>query len=165
MFQLAGRTPVRLAEQSKEGVSPGHFGQSHGRDRFDHGRIKEVAPLDGEPGDVVLEQGEDQEAEGADEPEFEVDEEEAHTVGVQRTPMLPSQSEIDEHNLTHLPFRDWCPFCIRGRGLSSGSSTHHFYRLLLLRRRNHQRYRFASAGCPRPANQVCVGASGAGQRN
>ena len=120
VFQLAGRTPVRPAEQSKEGVSPGHFGQSHGRDRFDHGRIKEVAPLDGEPGDVVLEQGEDQEPEKADEPEFEVDEEEAHTVGVQRTPMLPSQSEIDEHNLTHLPFRDWCPFCIRGRGLSSG---------------------------------------------
>ena len=55
VFQLAGRTPVRPAEQSKEGVSPGHFGQSHGRDRFDHGRIKEVAPLDGEPGDVVLE--------------------------------------------------------------------------------------------------------------
>ena len=120
MIQLVGRTPVRPAEQSKEGVSPGHFGQSHGRDRFDHGRIKEVAPLDGEPGDVVLEQGEDQEAEGADEPEFEVDEEEVHTVGVQRTPMLPSQSEIDEHNLTHLPFRDWCPFCIRRRGLSSG---------------------------------------------
>ena len=119
-FRLAGRTPVRPAEQSKEGVSPGHFGQSHGRDRFDHGRIKEVAPLDGETGDVVFEQGEGQEAEGADEPEFEVDEEEAHSAGVQRTPVLPSQNEIDEHNLTHLPFRDWCPFCIRGRGLSSG---------------------------------------------
>ena len=54
------------------------------------------------------------------EPGFEVDEDEAQSAGVQKTPMLPSQSEIDEHNLTHLPFRNWCPFCIRGRGLSSG---------------------------------------------
>ena len=51
-FRLAGRTPVRPAEQPKEGVSLGHFGQSHGRDRFDRGQIKEVTPLDGEPGDV-----------------------------------------------------------------------------------------------------------------
>ena len=58
--------------------------------------------LDGEPGDVVFEQGEGQEAEGADEPEFEVDEEEAHSAGVQRTPVLPSQNEIDERNLTHV---------------------------------------------------------------
>ena len=27
---------------------------------------------------------------------------------------LPSQLEIDEHNLTHLPFRDWCPYCVQG---------------------------------------------------
>jgi len=55
-----------------------------------------------------------------DVPEFEVDEEEAHSSGVLKTPILLSQNEIDEHNLTHLPFRAWCPFCIRGRGLSSG---------------------------------------------
>ena len=36
------------------------------------------------------------------EPGFEVDEDEAQSAGVQKTPMLPSQSEIDEHNLTHL---------------------------------------------------------------
>ena len=39
---------------------------------------------------------------------------------MQRVPMLPSQAEIDEHNITHLPFRRWCPFCLRGRGISSG---------------------------------------------
>ena len=31
-------------------------------------------------------------------------------------PKLPSRSEIDEHNLTHLPFRSWCRHCVRGRG-------------------------------------------------
>ena len=28
----------------------------------------------------------------------------------------PTQAEVDRHNLTHLPFRNWCPHCMRGRG-------------------------------------------------
>ena len=31
-------------------------------------------------------------------------------------PRLPSQKEVDEHNLTHVPYRNWCPHCVRGRG-------------------------------------------------
>ena len=31
-------------------------------------------------------------------------------------PKLPNQAEIDEHNLTHLPYRSWCTHCVRGRG-------------------------------------------------
>ena len=31
-------------------------------------------------------------------------------------PKLPTQTEVDEHNLTHLPFRSWCPQCVKGRG-------------------------------------------------
>ena len=31
-------------------------------------------------------------------------------------PLLPSQKEIDAHELTHLPFRNWCRHCMRGRG-------------------------------------------------
>ena len=34
-------------------------------------------------------------------------------------PKLPTQTEIDEHNLTHLPFRNWCKHCIRGKGRSA----------------------------------------------
>ena len=30
-------------------------------------------------------------------------------------PQLPSQTEIDEHNMTHSPFRSWCRHCVRGR--------------------------------------------------
>lgn len=33
---------------------------------------------------------------------------------------VPSQTEIDEHNLAHVPFRDCCPYCVRGKGVSSG---------------------------------------------
>ena len=29
---------------------------------------------------------------------------------------LPSKAEVERHNLTHLPFRSWCPFCVKGKG-------------------------------------------------
>ena len=32
------------------------------------------------------------------------------------SPELPSQAEIDEHNVSHLPYRSWCRFCVMGRG-------------------------------------------------
>ena len=32
------------------------------------------------------------------------------------TPYKPSQAEVDDHYLTHLPYRSWCKHCIRGRG-------------------------------------------------
>ena len=31
-------------------------------------------------------------------------------------PKLPSQREVDEHNLTHLPDRNWCKHCVFGKG-------------------------------------------------
>ena len=31
-------------------------------------------------------------------------------------PKLPTPQEIDEHNLTHLPYRSWCCHCVRGKG-------------------------------------------------
>ena len=31
-------------------------------------------------------------------------------------PRLPSPREVEEHNLTHLPYRNWCPVCVRCRG-------------------------------------------------
>ena len=34
------------------------------------------------------------------------------------TPLLPSQDEIDEHNvLGHSQYRSWCPHCVAGRGV------------------------------------------------
>ena len=34
-------------------------------------------------------------------------------------PKLPSQEEIDEHMTTHLPYRNWCTHCVRGKGKSA----------------------------------------------
>ena len=32
------------------------------------------------------------------------------------SPYIPSQSEIDDHNVDHLPYRAWCRWCVEGRG-------------------------------------------------
>ena len=32
-----------------------------------------------------------------------------------RSPAMPSRREWEEHQLTHLPFRDWCPHCVKCR--------------------------------------------------
>ena len=43
-------------------------------------------------------------------------------------PRLPSAADVAEHNLTHIPYRSWCKWCVEGRGrgaqhsASSGSS-------------------------------------------
>ena len=31
-------------------------------------------------------------------------------------PRLPDAREVEEHNLTHVPYRNWCPHCVMGRG-------------------------------------------------
>ena len=31
-------------------------------------------------------------------------------------PKMPSQKEVDEHCLTHLPYRNWCQYCVQGKG-------------------------------------------------
>ena len=34
---------------------------------------------------------------------------------IKRIPQMPTQKEIDEHCATHVPFRDWCEFCVHGK--------------------------------------------------
>ena len=31
-------------------------------------------------------------------------------------PKKPSKEEVEEHWKTHLPYRNWCEVCVRGRG-------------------------------------------------
>jgi len=37
-----------------------------------------------------------------------------------RTPRQPTQKEVEEHSVTHWPFRDWCEHCVRGKAKSTG---------------------------------------------
>ena len=31
-------------------------------------------------------------------------------------PRMPTVKEVEEHNRTHLPYRNWCPHCVRAKG-------------------------------------------------
>jgi hypothetical protein len=53
------------------------------------------------------------EAEGEEEEEGESGKREVQKMN---SPGKPSAEEVEHHNLTHLPFRNWCRHCIRGRG-------------------------------------------------
>ena len=49
--------------------------------------------------------------------EFDVQEETGTRVLVKAAdPKLPTPEEVDTHNLIHLPYRSWCPHCVRGKG-------------------------------------------------
>ncbi len=37
-----------------------------------------------------------------------------------RMPSRPGQTEVDEHNLNHCPFRAWCAHCVAGKAVSDG---------------------------------------------
>ena len=53
---------------------------------------------------------------GAEGPE--VAEEEGEVVKVRRAPKGPTKKEREEHEATHIPYREWCPHCVRGRGVN-----------------------------------------------
>ena len=42
--------------------------------------------------------------------------EDAREVAKLNDPRRPSQAEIDDHELTHIPYRNWCSICVRCRG-------------------------------------------------
>ncbi len=39
-----------------------------------------------------------------------------------KDPKLPTQEEVDKHYIKgHLPYRDWCPICIKAQGRDMGN--------------------------------------------
>ena len=50
-----------------------------------------------------------------DEPHEDSAEEECGPKRVAPDPGMPTQSEIDDHNVDHLPFRSWCVACVEGK--------------------------------------------------
>ena len=59
------------------------------------------------------EEGDQDEEKGNEEMEAE---EEVITHKAVQDPGQPSKAEKAAHDLTHMPFRSWCPHCVRGRG-------------------------------------------------
>ena len=62
-------------------------------------------------GDAEEEAGEEEFEEAAREDEDEI----GRRPRSAPAPKLPSQAEVDEHELTHVPFRNWCVHCQRGK--------------------------------------------------
>ena len=38
---------------------------------------------------------------------------------LQKLKELPSSEEVEVHNLSHVPYRSWCPHCVKGKGVAS----------------------------------------------
>jgi len=54
---------------------------------------------------------------GEDETDDETDNAEARTPKTTRNPYAPTERERREHNVAHLPYRNWCRLFLEGRGL------------------------------------------------
>ena len=46
------------------------------------------------------------------------EDEEARHSRVVRRPQVPTTAEVKAHMTTHAEYRDWCPDCVHGRGVS-----------------------------------------------
>ena len=44
------------------------------------------------------------------------DDEDVEVIQPAPDPKLPSQEEVDNHRCIHVPYRDWCKWCVMGRG-------------------------------------------------
>ena len=51
-------------------------------------------------------------------------EEEVADLKVAAVPMPPSAADVAEHRVTHMPYRNWCPHCVAGRGLGERRGRH-----------------------------------------
>lgn len=65
-----------------------------------------------------------QDEQAADAPSNPSSEEDVERARVMRNPRQPTEAERDEHEATHMPYREWCPACVRGRGISDQHQRH-----------------------------------------
>ena len=41
---------------------------------------------------------------------------EGHAPVLLRSPIRPSAEDVERHDATHVPYRNWCPTCVAARG-------------------------------------------------
>ena len=58
--------------------------------------------------------------EGKKEREEREETEQEHKIKMRKTEAVPSDKEVEEHNVDHAVFRAWCPHCVKGRGEAYG---------------------------------------------
>ena len=52
------------------------------------------------------------------------EEDEVEPLVVSTSPVQPTAAEVEEHRVTHLPFRRWCRECMMGRGIGEQRGRH-----------------------------------------
>ena len=83
--------------------------------------ISREIEADGEGDDDGIEMdGEEEEQTGLEQSGREAEGEEGRRVRGMAAPMRVSARERAEHELTHTPYRAWCPYCVQGRGKNTG---------------------------------------------
>ena len=70
----------------------------------------------GDERDAVEEDGGEEVLEMDEEIERKAAQEDRREVRKLADPRKPTQSEVVEHEMTHIPYRSWCPTCVRCRG-------------------------------------------------
>ena len=93
-------------------------------------QVENEATKDMERDGIFPATGDADQTEEDEEEETELPEgaQESPRVRIGPTPARPSEAEVEDHRLTHWPYRSWCDECALGRGLgeqragSSGSS-------------------------------------------
>ena len=56
--------------------------------------------------------------------EVEIKDEDAEPLKIAPSPPQPSQADIEDHRVAHVPYRSWCPECVEGRGLGEQRGRH-----------------------------------------
>eukprot|EP00435_Cladocopium_sp_Y103_P016599 s3099_g4.t1 len=116
IYQHDGRIlAVSPVEQQLEGVLPDGVQSVRDERQEDEFSYGPSTPRANEAEQGIFDVGSEP-VEGAAAEELHAEFEEGTMRMAQRTPFKPSADEIREHNISHVPYRDWCVHCVRGRG-------------------------------------------------
>ena len=97
------------SEEERNGIRPRHYNlnpMGDGQEQSAEGHQREER----QP------RGEEREDRGEDEDVME-EAEEAAEVKVKQAPYTPGKLEKERHEATHAEYRNWCDYCVKGRGL------------------------------------------------
>ena len=72
-----------------------------------------ATPLEGA---VAFDNAEPMDLNDADEAQAPEEEQEGIPIQPMRFEPRPTPEMVEQHNISHISFRSWCPFCVRGRG-------------------------------------------------
>ena len=91
------------------GGKPDHPIRPDEQQPLDHTKVGEgLMPVEAESEEKSIEEQIDEEI-------YEEEEVEAQEPVRKREVPTPSKEEVRRHNITHLPYRSWCPQCVAGR--------------------------------------------------